>query len=260
MTRTEALDKIAALLSLATANPNENEAAAAMAAAQRLMAKHQIDQAGLDEHTATPEEIAIEHAEDAILDATFGAYLPGWKGTLAANIASAHGCKVWQKPYMEPSASGKLQRRVRLQIIGAPSDAGLVRYMYAYAARQIEEMCAADMVRLGGSGKGWAANYKIAAASRVSVRVRESATAAKAQARAGAGSTALVRLDERRDMLDSEIAAISKRHGLRTVSRSAGTYDSHAREAGRRAGDAVNLGGARGGALGTGNVKRLGSG
>lgn len=55
-TNTEILEKIARLLSLAEGNDNENEAAAAMAAASRLMEKHKIDRATVDAVDLAPEE------------------------------------------------------------------------------------------------------------------------------------------------------------------------------------------------------------
>lgn len=248
--RAELFAKIQALLTLADAsrNPSEAEAAAAMAAAQRLMAKHQIDMAAVDGFSAEAEDLIAESAEDAILDDTLGRNLPGWRSNLATSLGTIHGCRVYQRQVRTPEGI-----RVRLQIIGAASDASLVRYLYVYAARQIDDLCESERTRLGASGKTWGANFRLACGARVCERVRESAKTAKAEAAAGAPGSALVRLDDRSDRLAREIQDHGKRLGLRTVRRSGPRHDSHARDAGRKAGDRVDLsGGGRGGALGAG--------
>lgn len=249
MTRTEALDKIAALLSLANGNASENEAAAAMAAAQRLMAKHQIDACAVEAHEATEEDRAAETAEDGLLEGRGDRrYLPRWRAHLSAALARAHRCSVY---YEGPT----------IRIIGAPSDAGLVRYMYAYASRQIDEMATADKARLAPTAtKSWGANYRLAAASRVAERVRAGAKTAEAQAQAGASGAALMRLDERRDALARQVETIKRGLGLRSKSWSSPSYDAGARAAGTAAGDRVNLTAGGRGALGAGAAGKLGGG
>lgn len=252
---TKVLDRIAALLALAEGNTNENEAAAAMAAANRLMAQHQIDRASIDAHAATPEDEDVDIG-DTVLDALGGVVVATWRWQLAQGIAVVHGCSCYQQDFYDAETKS---RRARLMILGTATDAGAARYIYAYAARQIEALTADALEHNGRPGRSWATNFRQGCAQRVVSRYREANKRNVAEVRATASATALVRVDAARETKELALRAAVKAKKLRSVGGSTSRYDEHARSAGRAAGDRVDLGGGSSrGSLGAGSP-RLGS-
>jgi hypothetical protein len=162
------------------------------------------------EHTA-PDKVT-----DEILDSTFGQSMVGWRADLAGGIARANGCRVYQHHYVGPGKA----KRVRLHVIGYPRDIAWVRRLYSSSVRQIEALylTAHDQVGDAANGKTWSANFKAAAALRVSVRAAEQASA-KAPTQA--------------------VEQVAKR--IRPILRAAPAPNEQARQAGIRAGDAVTL-------------------
>ena len=232
------LDRIAALLNLADGNANENEAAAAMAAAQRLMAQHNIDRASVDSHAEAEDMAEDTTIADSILDAGLGLQLPMWRWWLAQGIAKVNGAHCYISKYYR---EGK--QCTRIMILGTVNDAGATRYLYTYAAKQVEDLCRAALRENGNPGKTWGTNFRQACALRVVERYRAAAKVNNTEVRATATGATLVRVDAHAEAKALALRSTIERKGFRSAGTYQGSkYDPHAREAGRAAGDKVNLG------------------
>lgn len=248
-TNNEILEKIARLLTLAEGNANEHEASAAMAAASRLMEKHKIDRATVDALDLSPEE-PIDVGIHAIVDESMGKQATNWRWYLLNGIARVHGCRAY---YAKVAASLDHPARAEWRVIGTTLDAGAVRYLYAFAARQIDGFARRAMDNGMGSGKTWGQNFRQAAALRVAERYAEAFKKNASEARAHAPGAALIRVDDRAEAVALAVREHTNRLHLRAGSARTGRYDSSAQAAGREAGDRVDLGnGTARGSLGSG--------
>lgn len=243
------LDRVRKLLELAKSD-NIYEAASAAAQAQALMSRHAIEQAMLS--TVTAEE----EIEQDVLDAGSGATLATWRGALARAICEANGCTC-------------LRSGAQLLVIGRPSDASKVRYLHRYVEREIERLCKLALDERGNPGRTWANNFKLGAVSAARDALVAVTAAARAAARREADASdtlgsgaALVRVNSALAKLDAHrgnVEAYMRRRypNIRAVKRTART-DVGAREAGRRAGASIDLGGSSKGSLGSGSRAALG--
>lgn len=238
------LDRIAKLLALGENNPNEHEAAAAMAAASRLMERHKIDAASVRESALDQADAAPEDVDDTVLDADLASRLPTWLSVLSGRIAIANGCSTYINPVWD---SATRSQKMRLHILGTRTDAATARYMYMYARRQIDAACEEAAERNGRPGRSWCANFRVAAAQRVGARIIDASRLARKQEETaavarGVTSTALALVSDDRDRIALAIKAKEKSLGLRSRGGGGGmSYDHHAREEGRRAGDRVDI-------------------
>ena len=243
MTQEAILNKVRKLLRLADKAGTPEEAASAAAMAQRLIAEHQLSTAMLSLDTDTPAEpdediVDFGARPGGALDADYSAR---WHGTLAVIVAAANGCK--------PYRTGKT-----LHLIGRPSDADSVRYMYAFLRRQVDEISDRD-----GRGMGitWRNNFRTGMVETIGRRLQAAQRQVFDEARAAAVqtddtratstalvrvNTAIARVEQRKASVDTWAKSNMK---LRTVSSSGGRYDPSARAMGREAGNRVDLGGGR---------------
>lgn len=233
---TAIIDKVRKLLRLAE-SPNANEAALAAAKAQQL----------IDEHNLSTALLALDGAEEApdepIYDfETKGAPLDTarrharWRSQLAGTIARANGCRIY--------INGE-----HIALVGRPSDADTVRYLFGYLAKEIDRLCAKEGA---GCGTTWRNNFRLGAVYAVMDKLREQRTQHASKARASAATevalvrinTALARVEQR----GSDVSAWMKAN-LKLVNRggNSGSYNQGAMEAGRRAGQSIQIGGAKAG-------------
>jgi hypothetical protein len=252
MADSKILDRVRKLLELAKSD-NINEAGNAAAAAQELMTRHAIGEAMLDVNPDADEK--AEPIEHDLLHATGGQQLPTWKGSLGVALCEVNGCKCFR-------TGGNLN------VIGRPSDAATVRYLFAYIAGEIDRLAQQAADERGNPGRTWLNNFRLGAMSEVNRRLRQAhadtRTAMRQEAVAsdtlGTG-TALVRVNNALVKLDAHKAAVAdygkqKLH-LRSSGRSHSRFNGSAREAGRRAGAAIDLSRGDRPGLGSGNRKSL---
>jgi hypothetical protein len=236
------LDKVRKLLRLAGNNNSPEEAAAAAAKAQAMIDEHNLNAAAiaLDADVEPPDE-PIQDFEDSPL--TTGHRVDTWKFSLASVVSHANSCK----PYTWEG---------RIHLIGRPSDVETVRYLFAYIARQIDALAESH-----GAGKGyvWRQNFRRGCVDTVSRKLAASRKEFKSERRALAqaeGSTALMRVDRALARVEARTGAVEawQRANVKLRTTSAGrrqSFDSGAREAGRRAGESINVGSRARAALGT---------
>jgi hypothetical protein len=242
--REKALDKVRKLLELAKSD-NVNEAGNAAAMAQELMSKHAISEAMLDVSPDSDE--AIEHD---VLHQGFGTQLPTWKGQLGVTLSEVNQCKCFR--------SGPA-----LNIIGRPSDANTVRYLFGYIAREIDRLAIIESRLRGNVEKTWLNNFRLGAVSEVNRRLQEAHAAAKAAMRREADAsdtlgtgTALMRVNNALVKMGQHAGAIQaygeRNLRLRKGSASHSRYDHGARQAGKRAGATIDLNNGSKASLGSG--------
>lgn len=226
------VSKVQKLLRLSTANSNAEEAASAAAKAQQLINEHNLSAAmlAIEGSEPVPDE-PIVNFSDAPLHAA--PILKRWRGQLAMTIAKHNGCMVWR-------------RAGNLMIVGRPSDAETVRYLFAWLERETERLTHAS-----GAGRGttWRDNFRIGVVEAIAEKLKAQHASFTRQARVD-NPHALVKVDQALARIEARTTSVerwTKEHlKLRAGSSCRSTYDKTAREMGRAAGRSINVGTRRG--------------
>lgn len=243
MTHSEALNKAAKLLRLAQST-NPHEAALAASRAQEIMDRFKLTGDDLrDSANPVASNEPVKHFDDDPLDPK----TDRWRGQLSIAVAKSNQCKAYT------SSRG-------FALIGRASDVLACRYIYGWLSREIERLAASACA---GNGRTYWNNFRIGAVEAVSYKLRassaETVAAVKTEAAASDASNgngrALALVTKSLAVIAAQAAEcedygkrvlhLVKRAGSRT------NYNGSAREAGRKAGETINLGGARG-SLGAG--------
>lgn len=230
---TTIIDKVRKLLRLAE-SPNANEAAAAAAKAQQMIDEYKLSAAllALDSGVAEPDEdIEDFGAKGAPLDSQPLAHR--WRSQLAGTIARANACRI----YLSGGS---------IALVGRPSDAETVRYLFAYLTREVERLCERDGK---GCGRTWRNNYRLGVVDTLMNKLhaqRQQFAAEQRKLAADATNTqALVRVNQALALVEKRSADtadwIKKNLKLYAGSGSSGRYDGSARQAGRKAGQSINI-------------------
>jgi hypothetical protein len=238
------IERVRKLLELAKSS-NVNEAAAAAAAAQKLMVENAITELMIEDCTEPEEE--KEEIEKDVLNTDGKAT---WRGMLAICLCEANGCQCY--------VHGKA-----LMIVGKPTPASAVRYLFEYIARQIETICHNEGMARGRPGRSWYNNFRLGAVSTIGQRLREAAQQARSGMRQKAyqedtngTGTALVKVNSAIVKLDKQAEEVKKwcKVNLRLHPRNTpSSYNHEGREAGKRAGANIDLGGSSHRGLGKGH-------
>ena len=236
MTTENVLDKVRKLLRLSQSS-NANEAALAAAKAQELIDRHQLTQAMLTLDSADPtrglDDEPIMNFTDAPLDTP--KQLDRWRSSLALAIAAHNAVKIW--------ANGP-----QLMIIGRPSDAESVRYLYGWLSREVERLATEQ-----GHGKGriWRNNFRLGVVDTIRRKLQEQREQFERAVRSEASgdSLALVRVNQGLTRIVERKMEVAKwtKANVKLYARSGGggTFDPSARDAGRRAGESVAIAGGK---------------
>lgn len=241
----DAISKAARLLRLANSD-NPHEAASAAAKAQDIIDRYQISAALLELEGKTPDEPHedIGYFKQAPLDGKVDGRLSSWRSRLAITVADANGCKC-------------LFTGGAVNLVGRPSDAETVRYLYAWLANETERL--ADK-HGKGCGRPWRENFRHGVIDTLGQRLRaqRAATADAMRAEAGAPSAivlvnqALAKVEARKADAQAWVDKNIKVSRSRAIG-GGGQFNPGARAMGRKAGHEVALSRARG-ALGGGAV------
>jgi hypothetical protein len=237
---TPIIDRIKKLLALSESD-NVNEAAAAAAAAQKLMSAHGIEQAAIDAASG-----AVDEAVDSDILFEHGARASTWKGIVAAALAHANGCAVYNF-----GRYGDGQRQVATMIVGPKGAASTVRYMHAYLVAEVDRLARAQDPGNSGAnlGRAWYASFRLGAAMTISQKIRGShAEVMGAAAASGESKDAIVLIEKRKDA----VARIMAEKRL-SKARKATTSSSSGYAAGVVAGRGVSVGNSSRAALGAGS-------
>lgn len=239
----QALRQVAKLLKLAEhANTSPEEAATAAAKAQELMTRHKIERLMAEDAStakAEPEEDIVDFADRGAHLDVLGQNAPRWKTWLAVILAKANQCKAY--------TSRKSVGQKTIELVGRPSDAETVRYMYAYLLKECDRL---TRIHGKGCGRVWCNNFRLGVVEAISLKLKAARTemvdAMKAEIGRSIGSTALVRVDRALEKLDKRSASVEvfTKQKLKLVKVGGGSIrlDPSAREAGRQAGSSISVG------------------
>jgi hypothetical protein len=236
ITATELIvSKVQKLLRLSTANSNAEEAASAAAKAQQLIDEYNLSAAMLTLDDATPTQSVdepIRNFDDAPLHKA--ERLSRWRGQLAMTIAEHNGCKVWRN-------GGNLM------IIGRPSDAETVRYLFAWLERGVERLASTHGA---GYGKSWRDNFRLGVVETIAQKLIAQHTAFTQRAQASAENPhALMRVNQALATVADRVQSVERWQKanlkLRKGSAHRTNYDAGARAQGRVAGQSITIGGAK---------------
>jgi len=238
MTQDTLISKVQKLLRLSTSS-NANEAALAAAKAQELIDQHNLSAAMLALDSAEP----VDTFDEPILDfEKDGAPLDSqktqqtWRARLASTVARLNGCRI----YLYGGDIG---------LVGRPTDAEIVRYLYGYLTRETERLTTTSGK---GMGTSWRNNFRLGIVDAVTTKLHEMHRAwestTRAVARADSGMAlvrvdrALAQIDKRGESVEAWIKANMK---LRKISSQRVQHVSSARSMGRQAGESIKIGGAK---------------
>lgn len=177
----EVISKVKKLYALAEANTSENEAAVAMAAAEKLLQQYRLSRAEVDAHSDGDVESPAEDVEPL---ETFASRVPMWQHMLVGALASHYGCAVYL---------GRRFNGTAIHVIGCPSDVRLFRLQHGRVKAQIDRL---TLKNGAGKGRSYCDSYR----KGLVVVVHDRLNAMRAEVRQTAKSTALVKLDERESL------------------------------------------------------------
>lgn len=234
MTTEHIISKVQKLLRLSTSS-NANEAALAAAKAQELIDAHNLSAAmlAIDNAEATPsldEPIVDFQRAGAPLDSQ--KQQQRWRGQLALTVANLNGCRV----YLQGG---------QIALVGRRTDAETVRYLFGYLSRQVEELASTQV----GMGKTWRNNFRLGVVETIAKKLHEQHRQFEDNARHVESQTALMRVDRALAVIKARGDSVDTFMKSNLKLRKGGSYssrvDAGARQAGRIAGQSVNVGGSR---------------
>ncbi len=247
MTMQDIISKVQKLRRLATSS-NVHEAAAAAAAADRLIQEHRLHESEIEGQAGAVEEKPTEDYEPLIVGTS--THTATWRYRLALNLAHHYDVACfygWRKNL----ASGQVDRT--LHLIGRKSDVETVRYQDAYFTLEIERLARTSGLR----GRAALNSFRQGAVAGLLEAMRASKQAVMQEARADANkqSAAIVlasRYAESKTAMDKLHPDLKSGRALPS---NVSNYDAFA--AGRRAGAGLYTGGQ---IAGGGATRVLGSG
>lgn len=178
---TDIVDRVRKLLQLSQSS-NQNEALAATAIANKLIAEHNISVAELEINGGNVEPVV---ESDTFIYET-GRIIP-WKQSLAVILAKNYGCAIFNS--LDYSGGRKFSR---LKLVGRASDIGICNYMFAWLVTTIQTLSDAECK---GKGKVFAQSYCQGFVSGIQIQL----TVSKKEAESGFGVAAIVRVNSRLD-------------------------------------------------------------
>lgn len=227
------IERIRRLLALSTSS-NVNEAAAAANAAQRLMAKYQIDALELEATEPGQQEAAVgtEVFDEERRTIT-------WRTRIAYALAEANLCVLFQS---RQSAQGRRE----IKIVGTQEAISMVRYMHAYLTHEVERLWQEEAQRGVHTSRAAGNGFRLGAAVTLGKRIKEATEGVRHAASPGA----IVLVNKHMERVEAAVGCKLSRTSRRS------TYQDHsAFERGKAAGNSVNL--SRGPALSCGAAANL---
>jgi hypothetical protein len=207
------LDKIRKLRALATSS-NVHEAAAAAAAAERLIQEHNLSEAELQ----TEEDVPVTREDTA----TFGKHVANWQSNLLFHLGRAYQCS----GFYARTGNGFVFR-----CYGRPQDIETLRYQYAFFTAEITRLAASQCK---GQGRTYHNSFRLGAVKAIG----EALKTANHDARKQATSSALVVVDQRADL--AKATRDKENPDLRNSSGGSSNINGQAYAAGQRAGANIN--------------------
>lgn len=227
------IEKIQKLLAHAEGTTNEAESGAFIEKAQALMQEHAIEQAMLDAYEAQGADVLVTRE----VFITKNTPTTGGKRDLLTVCAINNRCRTWY-------TSGTH----KMSVAGYESDVAYAILLYTHLLNQMEMEIVIAQGMSGARGTGevrtFKANFITAYAGRINARLAKMNEKIKPDADTDEGhSMALVLLDRAAEVdeyVEREVPNLTKGQARKMQ------QDMFARSAGRAAGEAANIAGARG--------------
>ncbi len=217
------IDKINKLRQLSTSN-NIHEAAAAAAAANKLIDQYRLSEADL--------ELTSQKSEEEIEEDSEIAYETGkiteWKRLLLTYISNHYGC------YLYNNIDRTTGRKVsKYKLIGRRSDIAITKYMFNWLLLECSRL---SLQEAKGKGRVYVASYCLGFTHGVNKQLQSSRQEITTTA-----SNALVKLNNRRT--EAELFAFKNISGLKSIRASSSASLNHAGYfAGNEKGKNIHLG------------------
>jgi hypothetical protein len=237
----EVIEKVRKLRKLAGSD-NVNEAAAAAAAADRLIQEHGLAEAQLEAEGQAEGEAP---AEDATPGTTWYGQTVTWQLNLISGLARHYGCSSYLITVCNETEAGVYKHGRAYKMIGRPSDVASVRYMYAWLVAEIEGLAQKNT----GNGRAWLNSFRIGCVVGVVEAMRAEKRAVIDQARAAGASAAIVLVENR--LAEAKAVRDAKHPDLKSSGNRRGPSDLGGFFAGQKAGRDIHA---------RGNRDRLGAG
>ncbi len=177
MDRTEALERARKLLALGESE-NEHEAALALARAQVLLERHEIELAELEGSSDSAESDALTEGS---WDSGSGSTSPKWKLYLASALAKANGCTLFY-------AGSKIT------VCGRQSDVRNVARLWAWMVPEIDRI---TRKQCAGKGRSYANSFRVGCSLAIRDAIRKERDALREAMRGTVSETALTVVDRR---------------------------------------------------------------
>ncbi len=224
---TNILIRIKKLLALANRNSSVEEAASAMAEAQRLMSKHQIDMATVEDgepSSVTVEAIEQEHGQ-----------IVRWRAVLAMAVAEANFCcSVWVQ-------NGR-RGHGALTFFGAKANVTMAKALFELLVAQIErltkEAISREVRKAAINARTFGDSFRLGAVLVIRQRLA-SLNEERDAAVAVSSETALTVIRRNDAAIESAIASLGK---LQSTGESRAQVVPNAFKAGKAAGESVHIG------------------
>lgn len=225
----EVIAKVQKLRRLATSS-NVHEAAAAAAAADRLIQEHNLAEAQLEAEGHEGGERAGEDDDPLFV---YGPRAASWQVNLVVRLSKHYGCAGYQQSRFDV----RTQRTVWVQkVIGRPSDIATVRYMVAWLTHEIERLARGHK----GEGRAWLNSFRHGAVHGVCQAMADERKAVQQEAQRAGASAAIVVVNARLDLATEERDRL---HPDLKKSHTAGATNAGGYAAGERAGRNIHRGG-----------------
>jgi hypothetical protein len=234
MTREEAIEKARKLMTLGDSE-NEHESALAMARAQALLERFEIELA----------DLKAEREAEPMVEGTWRCggqrAMIHWRLQVASALAEANGCSLF---YAGP----------RVTVCGRRPDVHRVLKLWQWICAEVERLARRQCV---GKGSRYAHSFKVGAVCAIRAEIDRERAALRAELRGKVTETALVIVDTRKT--EAEALMYSNHARLRKSSYSSGASSHDGFSAGRAAGAGV-YGSAGRGSITGGGRRAIGAG
>lgn len=214
------IDKIRKLRALADSS-NVNEAAAAAAAAERLIQEHNLHEAEFSIDDGELERVTYD------LIAEMGKTIATWQSDLLLFLTHAYQCS---GVYKTRRIATLRSRSCRFVAYGRKEDLDTLRYQYAFFTAEIVRLCE---LQTRGRGRTFKNSFRLGAVRAIGEALRE----ARQVSRSAATSTSLVIVDRRaelaKDKRDQDMP------GLRSKGARSNLLDRDGFELGKKAGAGI---------------------
>lgn len=217
-------DKIRKLLALAEGSSFPEESASALAKAQRLMTENDIALADIDTLTEEPEEPIERFNAPLNEEDSNSSRAQHWKLTLSYYLAQHNGCKTFY-------------RGASIYLIGRQSDADKVRYLFSYAAREINRL---TDLHCKGKGKTYRNNFRYGCIDSIRSALKAEVQAMKQEH--ASDSRALVIINRPAVRAEEAGQWADKNMSLKSGQSTRHRYDSSGRGHGQEAGRGIMSG------------------